>query len=88
MFIGAMLGGVYSTTYAQGGAQIFFVGLANLYTFVLIFLAWPVKVRVQKYRTDEQGQVVTAEVRRQSDGQFDDVSMKLPQSESERKDLG
>lgn len=89
LFIAAMLAGVYSTTFAMGGTQIFFIGLANLYIFVLIFLAWPVKVRLQKYRTDDQG-VETAQVRRVPAvlrNGFDDVSIKVPESEQDRKDL-
>lgn len=45
LFISAMFGGVYSHAYALGGIQIFFYGLSNLYIYVLIFLAWPLKVR-------------------------------------------
>jgi hypothetical protein len=72
MFISAMWGGVYSHVYALGGVQIFFIGLANLYVYVLIFLAWPLKVRVQrKYSRDN----------------FSDVA-KLPGSETDRARSG
>ena len=34
--------GVYSPAYVNGPAFIFFVGLANLYTWALLYLNWPV----------------------------------------------
>ena len=33
--------GIYSPFYANGGAFVFFVGLFNIYVWVLVYLNWP-----------------------------------------------
>ncbi|MFM7129819.1 MAG: hypothetical protein ACKO0V_10725 [bacterium] len=35
------------------GAQLFFLGVANLYVYVLCLMAWPVKVRIQQNQAVE-----------------------------------
>ena len=33
--------GIYSPFYANGGASVFFIGLFNIYVWVLVYLHWP-----------------------------------------------
>lgn len=44
IIIAGLLVGIYSRTFANGGAQIFFVGFINLYIYTMLFLYWPVQV--------------------------------------------
>ena len=52
MFISALFAGVFSTYYALGGLQVFFLGLTNLYICLLVLLNWPVRVRMLKLSGD------------------------------------
>lgn len=52
MFISALFAGVFSTQYALGGLQVFFLGLTNLYICLLVLLNWPVRVRMLKLSGD------------------------------------
>lgn len=45
--------GVYSRHFANGGIQLFFIGLCNLYVFVLVYLNWPQRVKFQEYALAE-----------------------------------
>lgn len=42
VFAVGVIFGIYSEKFANGGAQIFFIGVVNLYVFFLVFLLWPV----------------------------------------------
>lgn len=46
MLISGIFAGVFSTQFAYGGLQVFFLGLTNLYIFLLALLNWPVKVKM------------------------------------------
>lgn len=56
MFLVSMLGGVYSRHYGNGGIQIFFVGMVNLYIFVMLFLQYPLQFKFQSYTSSEDHQ--------------------------------
>jgi uncharacterized membrane protein YesL len=53
LLLAAVWGGVYSWAYALGGVQLFFLGVANLYVYVLCLMAWPVKVHIQQNQAVE-----------------------------------
>jgi cytochrome bd-type quinol oxidase subunit 2 len=53
ILVGTVCGGVYSQHYANGGAQLFCVGLVNLYIYTLAFLNWPIVVKYAEYDISE-----------------------------------
>ena len=44
--------GVYSPFYKDGGVFMFFIGLFNIYVYVLVFLHWPTSL-FEELRIDE-----------------------------------
>ena len=53
-FICGMLLGVYSRHFMNGGLQMFFYGICNLYVYALAYLSWPVEVSIKEYKIDEE----------------------------------
>ena len=53
IFIMGLLLGVYSRQFENGGAQVFFYSLCNLYMFGLAYITYPTEVYFKEYRIDE-----------------------------------
>ena len=54
LFICGVLIGVYSRHFMNGGLQMFFYGICNLYVYALAYLSWPVEVSFKEYEIDEE----------------------------------
>ena len=52
LFICGMLMGVYSRHFMNGGLQMFFYGICNLYIYALAYLSWPIEVKFKEYEID------------------------------------
>ena len=49
IFVVSVVGGVYNEHFANGGVQLFFVGIVNLYMWSLLVLQWPVLMKYREY---------------------------------------
>ena len=49
LFLCAILMGVFSRHFMNGGLQLFFYGMCNLYIFMLAYLSWPVEIKFKEY---------------------------------------
>ena len=64
---------------------MFFLGLTNLYIFMLVLLNWPVRVRMIKLSGDNEVIEVAQARNKKGPGEFS--AMKVAGSESERDKL-
>ena len=53
IFISTALLGVYSRSFENGGIQIFFYVMCNVYMYALAYLGWPVRTFFKEYEIDE-----------------------------------
>ncbi len=47
--MGSVMAGVYNGYFSNGGVQLFFVGVVNLYMWSLLVLQWPVLKRYKEF---------------------------------------
>ena len=53
IFICTALLGVYSRSFENGGVQVFFFVMCNIYMYALAYLSWPVRTFLKEYEIDE-----------------------------------
>ena len=58
LFLCAILMGVFSRHFMNGGLQLFFYGMCNLYIFALAYLSWPQEVKFKEYEINLGGDSV------------------------------
>ena len=56
LFICAVLLGIFSRHFENGGVQVFFYAMCNIYVYALAYLSWPVEVYFKEYAIDENVQ--------------------------------
>ena len=45
--------GIFSRHFENGGAQVFFYSMCNIYIFAYAYLSWPIEVTFKEYEIDE-----------------------------------
>jgi len=54
LFVFSIVFGVYSRHFANGPVAFFFLGIINLYIYLLLFLNWPVKKSIVQFELAEK----------------------------------
>jgi len=53
LFICGVLLGIFSRHFENGGVQMFFYAMCNIYVYALAYLSWPIEVIFKEYEIDE-----------------------------------